>query len=356
MSRTEEGTTARRTLIGGQAVLEGLMMMGPEKTALAVRQPDGTILLEYMPSGQAGSKAGNVPIVRGSVRLFRQMVVGVKALLRSADLLEEADDKAEAAEKEAVADASVIGDSVEEATAPDEPALPVPVESGETAVPTEGKKAGGSSNLTIYLSAIVGILLGIGLFMLLPNLITSLIRRFTPLGSLEGFGATLIMNLIEGVIRIGLFIGYVALTSIQKDIRRVWMYHGAEHKTIACYEHGQPLTVENIRPFSTRHPRCGTAFLFVVMIVSILLFAFAGWHSAIVNLLVRFALVPVVAGIAYEIIRWSGRHDNTLSRFIAMPGMAMQRLTTREPDDDMLEVAIQAMEAVIPASPASDEW
>jgi uncharacterized protein YqhQ len=223
-------------------------------------------------------------------------------------------------------------------------------------VAPEEKKSKEPTNLTIYLSAAVGILVGIGLFMLLPNLIVGLLRKVTPLGELAGFGATLVMNLIEGVIRIALFVGYVALTSRQKDIRRVWMYHGAEHKTISCYEHHLPLTVENIRPFSTRHPRCGTAFLFVVMIVSILLFTFAGWYSGIINLLIRFALVPLVAGIAYEIIRWSGRNDNKLSRWIAMPGMAMQRLTTREPDDDMLEVAIMAMEAVIPETPSSDEW
>ena len=136
----------------------------------------------------------------------------------------------------------------------------------------------------------------------------------------------------------------------------MWMYHGAEHKTIACYEHDLPLTVENIRPFSPRHPRCGTSFLFVVMLVSILLFAFAGWHSAIINLLIRLALVPLVAGIAYEIIRWAGRHDNALSRLVSLPGLAMQRLTAKEPDDDMIEVAIEAMKAVIPEQSGRDEW
>lgn len=331
MSTNEnQGAAPRKTLIGGQAVLEGLMMMGPQKTALAVRQMDGVIKLEYMPSGVAASKAAGIPFVRGSVRLFRQMVVGVKALLRSADLLEEGE------------------------TLADQATQAEPVEESPVAVPE--KKAKEPTNLTIYLSAAVGILVGIGLFMLLPNLIVGFIRKVTPLGDLTGFGSTLLMNLIEGLIRISLFVGYVALTSRQKDIRRVWMYHGAEHKTIACYEHGLPLTVDNIRPFSTRHPRCGTAFLFVVMIVSILLFTFAGWYSGVVNLLIRFALVPLVAGIAYEIIRWSGRHDNRISRMISMPGLAMQRLTTREPDDDMLEVAIVAMEAVIPETPINDEW
>ncbi|HEY5465650.1 MAG TPA: DUF1385 domain-containing protein [Clostridia bacterium] len=329
MTDKKEGSAPIRTMIGGQAVLEGLMMMGPAKTALAVRQSNGNIQLEYMPTGKAASKAASIPFLRGSVRLFRQMVIGVKALLRSADLLEEAEQKE-------IPDTEISGAVSQEAA--DEP------------------KPGGSSNLAIYASAAVGILLGIGLFMLLPNLITSLIKRLTSLGSEKGFGSTLLLNLIEGAIRITLFVVYVALTSIQKDIRRVWMYHGAEHKTIACYEKGLPLTVENIRTFSTRHPRCGTAFLFVVMIVSILLFTFAGWYSGIVNILIRFALVPLVAGIAFEIIRWSGRHDNVLSRLVAMPGLAMQRLTTREPDDEMIEVAILAMEAVIPETPLQDEW
>ena len=329
MTDKKEGSAPIRTMIGGQAVLEGLMMMGPAKTALAVRQSNGNIQLEYMPTGKAASKAASIPFLRGSVRLFRQMVIGVKALLRSADLLEEAEQKE-------IPDTEISGAVSQEAA--DEP------------------KPGGSSNLAIYASAAVGILLGIGLFMLLPNLITSLIKRLTSLGSEKGFGSTLLLNLIEGAIRITLFVVYVALTSIQKDIRRVWMYHGAEHKTIACYEKGLPLTVENIRTFSTRHPRCGTAFLFVVMIVSILLFTFAGWYSGIVNILIRFALVPLVAGIAFEIIRWSGRHDNALSRLVAMPGLAMQRLTTREPDDEMIEVAILAMEAVIPETPLQDEW
>lgn len=350
MTDKNEGSAPIRTMIGGQAVLEGLMMVGPAKTALAVRQSDGNIQLEYMPTGKATSKAASIPFLRGSVRLFRQMVIGVKALLRSADLLEEAEQKeipetemSRMAAQEAAEEISENADTTE-------------IASDSPAESAEEPKPGGSSNLAIYASAAVGILIGIGLFMLLPNLITGLIKRLTSLGGAKGFGSTMLLNLIEGVIRITLFVVYVALTSMQKDIRRVWMYHGAEHKTIACYEKGLPLTVENIRAFSPRHPRCGTAFLFVVMIVSILLFTFAGWYSGIVNILIRFALVPLVAGIAYEIIRWSGRHDNVLSRLVAMPGLAMQRLTTREPDDDMIEVAIRAMEAVIPETPRQDEW
>lgn len=374
MGKEETGQAIKRTAIGGQAVLEGLMMMGPDKTALAVRLPDGSISLEYLSVDKPVSRAASVPVLRGGVRLFRQLVIGVKALLRSADLLEEEPDEEEPqpepdmvsepappsetddAEPAESADA-VPYETADEApfetadTAPSESADAAPAEKKDSKSP---KKDSGSAML--YASAALGILLGVGLFILLPNLITGLLDRVLPIGEGNGFGGTVLKNLIEGAFRILLFVGYVALTSRQKDIRRVWMYHGAEHKTIACYEHDLPLTVENIQPFSPRHPRCGTSFLFVVMLVSILLFAFAGWHSAIVNLLVRLALVPLVAGIAYEIIRWAGRHDNALSRLVSLPGLAMQRLTAKEPEDDMIEVAIEAMKAVIPEKSGRDEW
>lgn len=368
MAKEETGQAVKRTAIGGQAVLEGLMMMGPDKTALAVRLPDGAISLEYLSIDKPVSRAASVPVLRGGVRLFRQLVIGVKALLRSADLLEEEPDAEDAQAEVAQAEpAPVEADSAatpEMLAAPGtEPSTVIEADAlteSTDAAPSDRKaskppkKDGGSAML--YASAALGILLGVGLFILLPNLITGLLDRVLPIGEGNGFGGTVLKNLIEGAFRILLFVGYVALTSRQKDIRRVWMYHGAEHKTIACYEHELPLTVENIRPFSPRHPRCGTSFLFVVMLVSILLFAFAGWHSALINLLVRLALVPLVAGIAYEIIRWAGRHDNALSRLVSLPGLAMQHLTAKEPDDDMIEVAIEAMKAVIPESSGRDEW
>ena len=174
---------------------------------------------------------------------------------------------------------------------------------------------------------------------------------------MTGWGAQVLRSLVEGLLRITLFIGYLFMASRLKDIQRVWQYHGAEHKTIACYESGLPLTVENTRPFSRFHPRCGTAFMFIVIIVSIIVFSFLGWHSRWINLLIRFALVPVVAGIAYEIIRLAGRHDNRFTRAISVPGLLLQRLTTAEPDDSMLEVAIAAMDAVRPNQEGiQDKW
>jgi uncharacterized protein YqhQ len=188
-----------------------------------------------------------------------------------------------------------------------------------------------------------------------------LITRWIPGSQTDNVGVTLILNLVEGILRIAIFIGYLAITSRMKEIARVWMYHGAEHKTISCYEAGEPLTVENVRKYSRFHPRCGTAFLFIVVIVSILVFCIAGVFIGVniwwLNMLIRLALVPFVAGIAYEIIHFTGKHDsNPVCRSVSKPGMWMQRFTTREPDDRMIEVAIAAMEAVLPENKDEDNW
>lgn len=317
----------KKTTIGGQALLEGLMMVGPEKIAMAVRKADGAIVVEEIPVGRI-SKAEKIPFVRGSVRLFRQLVTGTKALMRSADFAEEA--LAPTAEGEAAA----------------EPKKPSRLD----------RWFERHANVLLYGSAILGIAISVGLFILLPNLVVSLVG---PLAALKTgtFGDKVVLNLVEGALRIVIFLAYLSITSVLKDIRRVWMYHGAEHKTIACYESGLPLTVENVRGFSRRHPRCGTSFLFIVIITSIVVFSFFGWYHPLINLAIRLALLPVVAGIAYEIIRWAGRHDrNVVSRVVSAPGLWLQGLTTREPEDAMLEVAIQATEPVIPERKDADAW
>lgn len=329
----------KKTTIGGQALIEGLMMIGPTRKAMAVRKADGTILLEEMPNPRFQGAADKI-FLRGSIRLFRQLVSGTKALLRSAELVEMTDE----------ADAR-----------PEESADSVAAEPAE-----EGffKKLGrridqymtGHADAMLYVSATLGILFSVGLFILLPNFITGFIGQFAAIDRSQGAGAVILLNMIEGLIRIGLFVGYLALASRMKDIRRVWMYHGAEHKTIACYEDNQPLTVDNVRTYSRFHPRCGTAFMFIVIIVSIIVFSFVGWWDRWLNLLIRFALVPLVAGISYEIIRLAGRHDNRLTRIISAPGLWLQRLTTAEPDDSILEVAITAMNAVVPEEPQRDCW
>jgi uncharacterized protein YqhQ len=299
----------KKTTIGGQALLEGLLMMGPENIAIAVRKPDGEIVLDKKPLPQK-TPMTKVPFIRGSVNLFRQMVVGVKALMYSADFVDFED---EADKKPSKFDAFI-----------------------ERTFKDKGKDA------VIYVSVILALALSIGLFILLPNLLAGFIN-------LSGQGSNVVVkNLFEGVIRILIFLGYIYLATRLNDIKRVWMYHGAEHKTIHCYESGEELTVENVRKYSTHHPRCGTSFLFLVMIVSIIMFSFLGWYNPLINALLRLLMIPVVAGVAYEILRFAGRHTDWLvMRIVNAPGMLFQYLTTREPDDSMIEVAIVAMENVI---------
>lgn len=307
----------KKTTIGGQALLEGLLMMGPENIAIAVRKPDGEIVLDKKPLPKK-TPITKVPFIRGSVNLFRQMVVGVKALMYSADFVELED---EADKKPSKLDAFI-----------------------ERTFKDKGKDA------VIYFSVIIALAMSIGLFILLPNVLAGLINL-----NKEGSGVIL-YNLFEGVIRILIFLGYIYLATKLNDIKRVWMYHGAEHKTIHCYESGDELTVENIRKYSKHHPRCGTSFLFLVMIVSIIVFSFLGWYNPLINALLRLLMIPVVAGVAYEILRFAGRHTDWLvMRIVNAPGMLFQYLTTREPDDSMIEVAIVAMENVI-VKDDSDKW
>ena len=309
----------RKTTIGGQALIEGLLMIGPEKKAMAVRKIDGSIYVEQLPMGKF-SRAAEIPFLRGCVRLYRQLVTGTAALMRSAELSEELPGEMSvpiAVEAAVAVSATSAG-----------PELPAPDPVLTAAAEAPAKSAldrffDNHMNLMLYGSVALGLLFSVGLFILLPNFITSFINQFTPLGQMTGWGAQVLRSLVEGLLRITLFIGYLFMASRLKDIQRVWQYHGAEHKTIACYESGLPLTVENTRPFSRFHPRCGTAFMFIVIIVSIIVFSFLGWHSRWINLLIRFALVPVVAGIAYEIIRLAGRHDNRFTRAISVPGLLL---------------------------------
>jgi uncharacterized protein YqhQ len=334
-----------KTTIGGQALIEGLMMIGPDKKAMAVRKPDGTILVEVMSKIQ-NTGIANLLFIRGSVRLFRQLVSGTKALLRSAEFVEDEPADDEPAKAGSTIDETASGDPIEAQPARLDRSLRARID----------RFFENHTELMLYASAILGILFSVGLFILLPNFIAGFIRQLTPLKNVDGRGGIILINLIEGVIRISLFVGYLTLASRMKDIRRVWMYHGAEHKTIACYEAGRELTVENCKQYSRFHPRCGTAFMFIVILVSIIVFSLVGWWGRWINLLIRFALVPIVAGIAYEIIRLAGRFDNRLTRLVSAPGLWLQRLTTAEPDGGMLEVAIAAMNAVLPQKTDSDRW
>lgn len=309
---------AKKTSIGGQALIEGLMMLGPDKQAIALRLASGEIDLQVKPRAQRSSKF-NVPFLRGSVRLVTQLRTGVNALMRSAELSSPDEEEAE--------ETSKLDNFLE-------------------------RHQGLAMTLTVFVS----LLLSVAVFVLTPSLITDLIRSLTGLGQSGNFGGVFLLSLIEGVLRMTIFLLYVWSTSKMKEIKRVWQYHGAEHKTIACYEAGLPLTVENCRQQPRQHPRCGTSFLFLFMFISILVFALIGRYSVWVNVLLRLVLVPLVAGITYEITRFAGSSDSKLSRILSKPGLALQNLTTAEPDDSMLEVSIAAMAAVIPENDGEDNW
>lgn len=307
-----------KTLIGGQALIEGIMMQGPDKRSIVVRGPEGIVTKVEPLKKRTG--IAKWPLIRGVVNFASSMVSGVKALMYSAEFFPEEED----------AKPSKFDEWLE-------------------------KKLGSEKmeKAVISFSVVLGVLFSVGLFFLLPTLISGLFDRV--------IHSAVIRSLIEGVIRIAIFMGYMILISKMKDMKRVFSYHGAEHKTIRCYEAQLPLTVENCRGMTRLHPRCGTSFLFVVVIISILVFSLVSlrvglWDNPWVRIGLRLLLLPVVVSISYEINRWVGRHDNLCSRILSAPGKWLQRLTTNEPDDSMIECAIRALELVIPEQKGSDAW
>ena len=329
--KNEQPKEKFKTMIGGQALIEGIMMRGPEKDAIVVRTKDGLKLdVKDRKVHKKGSFA-TWPLIRGVVGFFDSQVTGVKALMQSADL----------APEETQEEPSKFDRWLEE-------------------------KLGNEKfqKAIIGFAVAFGLIMSIGLFFLLPMVIGGFFDRW--------IDNMLVLNLVEGFIRVLVFAGYMILVSRMKDMRRVFSYHGAEHKTIRCYEAGLPLTVENVRQMTRLHPRCGTSFLLVVMILSILIFSVAS--SALLALVPALAtihgtfgyrllmiaykllLLPLVVAIAYEINRWVGRHDNWFTRILTAPGMWFQNFTTNEPDDSMIEVGIAAVEAVLPQNKGDDLW
>ena len=320
-----------KTAIGGQALIEGIMMRGPEKDAIVVRK-DGQLHVEVKDRKVRSKKSiANWPLIRGAVNFLSAQVCGVKALMRSADL---------------------SGELEEETPSK----LDIWLEKHI------GKK--GFEKLIIGVGVALGLGLSIALFFLLPMLVSSL---------LDGVITNLILlNLVEGAVRLTIFVAYMLLVSRMKEMRRVFAYHGAEHKTIRCYEAGLPLTVENVREQTRLHPRCGTSFLLVVMIISILVFSVAStvllqlipqlnlirgqFIYKLIMVAFKLLLLPVVVAISYEINRWAGRHDNWLTKIMTAPGMWFQHFTTCEPDDTMIEVGIASLEAVLPSEEGADRW
>ena len=329
----KQSTEKFKTMIGGQALIEGIMMRGPKKDAIVIRGKEG-LNVEVTDRKLPPEKSYKTwPFLRGMFTFFDSQVTGVKALMRSADLAPE-----EYAEEEKPSKLDLWLE----------------------------KKLGNEKfqQFIIGFAVFLGLAMSIALFFLLPGILVGFVDRWLP--------NNLVLNLVEGLVRMMIFMCYMVLVSRMKEMKRVFSYHGAEHKTIRCYEAGLPLTVENVRVQTRLHPRCGTSFLLVVMIISILVFSVAStlllqvipglgnlrgtFLYRLIMIVFKLLLLPLVVGITYEINRWTGRHDNGLTRILSTPGMWMQNCTTNEPDDSMIEVGIAAVQAVLPEKEGEDAW
>jgi len=308
----------KKTTIGGMALIEGLMMIGPENAAIAVRKPDGEIVVEKRPL-QKSNKFYKFPLIRGVVGFFRQMVIGVKAIMYSAEFVDVGEDEEVEPSKLDKLFTKIFGDKM--------------------------------SDVLIYITVIISIAFCVGLFIVLPNILAGLMHF-----NKRATDGRIYYNLFEGLIKIIIFFGYLSLTSRIKEMKRVWEYHGAEHKTIHCYENGDELTVDNIKKYSTKHPRCGTSFLFIVIVVSIIIFSFLPWGGVAMNVLSRILLIPVVAALSYEFLRFIGRSEWKIMKIVNAPGFLFQRFTTREPDASQIEVAIVAFNNVLFTQKDADKW
>ena len=322
----EKNCPIRKTSIGGQALIEGVMMRGPKRTAMTVRDPDGNLVVESWDNEEnKRAKFFKLPVVRGVFNFIDSMRGGYKCLMRSAEIagledLEE--DKKEQDGNEKKKDSSAL------------------------------------MNVLMIVSVVLAVFLAVGLFIALPSFLYTLLGKWIPFFSPE---RRFVRALFEGVLKIVVLVGYLSLVSLMKDIRRTFMYHGAEHKTIFCYESGLALTVENVRGQNRFHPRCGTSFLIIIVIVSILVSLliptqFGAWAvPTYLRVAIKLLLLPLIMGVGYELIKFAGRYDNLLTRIISAPGVWLQKLTVFEPDDEMIECAISSMKEVIPED-GSDKW
>ena len=401
----------KKTSIGGQALMEGIMMRGPKKTAMAVRNPDGEIVLEVSSNGTKTPVLAKIPVVRGVYNFAMSMIQGYKCLMRSAEIsgLEEAEEEmrrekeakkaAKAAKKAAKKGESVgaIHESPAEESNPvgaihESPVTPVesvePAESvpdsvgviHESTAPEKKEKKNDNASFTTTLVMILGVVLGMGLAILLfkfvPTALYDLLVGLLPVLKPENVALdSFVRSLVEGLLKIVVVVGYMAVVSLMKEIRRTFQYHGAEHKTIFCYEAGLPLTVENVRKQKRFHPRCGTSFLILMVLVNVFVSFFieptfvaifgdtmknvlSPIHSVLPTLVrtgISLVLLPLVMGIGYELLKLAGRYDTFFTRLISLPGVWLQHITVLEPDDSMIECAIAAVKEVIPED-ESDRW
>ena len=304
-----------RTSVGGQALMEGIMMRGPKKICCAVRRPDGTIDLSE--SEVRTHWYNKIPLVRGVCNMADNLYNGYKYLMHSADISMTEEEQEESESK--------LDKWLDEHASP------------------------AVQNALMTVSACLGVILAIFLFTFLPTFLTGLLGNVVELGRWPRV-------ILESVLKMAIFLGYMFLCSRLKEIHRMFEYHGAEHKTIACYEAGEELTVENVRRHSRFHPRCGTSFLFLVILIGIVLYAVLPWESTALRVVYKLLLLPVLVGVSYEVIKWAGRSNSWLARAVSRPGLWLQRLTTFEPDDSMIEVAIAAVTPVLPENPEDGKW
>ncbi|MBQ8408688.1 MAG: DUF1385 domain-containing protein [Clostridia bacterium] len=385
---SKNNNCCKKTSIGGQALMEGIMMRGPEISAMAVRNTKGEIVLEKFPTQtKERAKFFKLPIIRGLFNYIDSMMMGSKCLMRSAEIsgLEEAEEElrrekeakkaAKAAKK---AEKKKASSNSEESVQSVETAVDAPEANGQqteeqaegdAVQSTEAKKTKDNSSLWMsvfmVISVALGLILGVGLFILLPTFIYGGAAKIMPFLNHENPAIhSLIKSIFEGILKIVLIVGYMSLMTLMKDIKRTFQFHGAEHKTIFCYEAGLELTVENVRKQRRFHPRCGTSFLILMILVSIFISFFIdplflltlGFvPSTIFRVLIKLLLLPLIVGIGYELIKLAGKYDNWFTKLISAPGVWLQHITVLEPDDSMIECAIAAMNEVIPEN-GSDNW
>ena len=306
-----------KSRIGGQALIEGVMMKGIYTSAMACRLPDGTIDVETWEEkkGKNAPWYRKTPFIRGIFNFVSSLIDGYRCLMKSADK-------------------QMTEDSEEELSKLDKW---INEHFGEKIM-----------SIVSVISVIFSLVICIFLFKFLPMWISGFLKKF--------ISSTIILTIIEGIIKIGIFVGYLAVTALMKDIKRTYEYHGAEHKTIACYEAGEELTVENVKKYTRFHPRCGTSFIFISLFISIFVFCFITWSNMWARMALQIVLLPVIIGISYELIRIAGRYDNIFTKIISAPGLRLQRLTTREPDGSEIEVAIAAIKPCIPENREEDQW
>lgn len=319
MSKPTENQScpAFKTMIGGQAVIEGIMMRGKDKACIAVRKENGEIVTDTweIKDSKAIKVIKKIPVLRGVVSFIGSLLTGYKSLNKSLELSGMTEDLEPESKFEQWLDKH-LGDKM--------------------------------TGAIMGVASIIGVAAAIFLFMYLPALLVSLISKVIDLG--------VFASAVEGLIKISIFVLYMFLVSRLKDIQRMFAYHGAEHKTIFCYEAGEELTVENVKKYKRFHPRCGTSFIIITLIISIIAFAAVTWSSPLMRVLVKFAVLPIVMGVSFECIRFAGKHDNLLTRILSAPGVWMQHLTTNEPDDQMIEIAIAALKPVLPENREEMKW